>query len=105
MQTLEHKQGDTLRASVVFRNKTTQVGVDMHEKTVTVRTRGKGGIKLKGFNIAIIDANIGLFRMTATAADTKLWPVGLAEISLTIADVDGGVTSTKTIGLNILQRI
>lgn len=105
MQTISHLQGDTLRASMVFRNKTTQVGVDMNGKTVTVRSRSKNGMKLKGLNVVIVDPAIGLFRITAASADSRAWPVGLAEISLSVMDAGGSVTSIKTFGIDVLQRI
>jgi len=103
MQEIRHKQGDTLRLSVVFRDPETKDPEPMTGKTVSFSTRTRNGIPLKGASIEAINAAGGVFEIVSSASDSGSWPVGTAEADLTVTEPDGTVSSTKSFAI-IVER-
>jgi len=103
MREIRHKQGDSLRLPVVFRDPETHDPVDMSGKSVSFSTRARNGIPLKGASIEPISAEGGMFEILSDASDSGSWPVGTVEADVTVVEPDGTVSSTKSFAI-IVER-
>lgn len=102
---LSHKQGDTFRLSVVFRDPETKEPASMVGKFVNFSTRTRNGIPLKGAVISEISAEGGVYEIEASAVDSRSWPVGVAEADISVEEPDGTVSSTKSFSINIARGV
>jgi hypothetical protein len=104
MQEIPHKQGDTFRLSVTFRDPVTKEPVDMTGKEVRVSTRMRNGMPLRGISIDTLSAAGGVYEINCSAVSTKAWPVGLTEADITV--IEGGeVSSTKSFGIFVEREV
>lgn len=96
MTTYPVKRGDTFSAVCQ------RVGVDI--TSTTIRSQIRAGSWRQILTVVKTNAATGEFTLNATAADTVLWPVGLAIWDIEYTD-SGAVRSTETVNLRIVEDV
>lgn len=96
MTTATVKRGDTFSAQCQ------RVGVDI--SATTIRSQIRAGAWVQDLTVTKTNAATGDFTLSATAADSELWPVGNATWDIEYTDA-GNVRSTETVKLRIVEDI
>lgn len=90
------KRGDTFSAVCQ------RVGVDI--TSTTIRSQIRAGAWRQDLTVTKTNAATGEFTLSATAADSELWPVGAASWDIEYTDA-GEVHSTETVKLVIVEDV
>lgn len=96
MTTATVKRGDTFQAQCQ------RVGVDI--TATTIRSQIRAGSWVQELTVTKTNAATGEFTLSATATQSKLWPVGNATWDIEYTDA-GAVRSTETVKLRIVEDI
>ena len=103
MTTITHKRGDTFELSSTIEN--AGVGVDITSWTISSQARDEADAVLQTFTVTKTDAANGAFTVSATAAQTELWPIGSYQMDIEFIEGGGEVNSTETFTLSVLRDI
>ena len=96
MTTVAVKRGDTFSAQCQ------RVGVDI--TATTIRSQIRLGAWRQELAVTKTNAATGEFTLSATAAQSALWPTGNAVWDIEYADA-GAVHSTETVKLRIVEDV
>jgi len=102
MATITHKQGDTL--DWVINLTDTGSPVDITDWSVRAQIR-QGDTLIFNLTVTVVDAANGLFRLSATAAQTDTWSAGSHSCDVEFTDDSSNVFSTETFNVVILEDI
>lgn len=102
MATITHKQGDTL--DWVINLTDTGSPVDLTDWSIRAQIR-QGDTLIFNLTVTVVDAENGLFRLSATAAQTDLWAAGSHSCDVEFTDDSSNVFSTETFNVVILEDI
>lgn len=108
MSTLTQKRGDTFRLAVTYQEGTPEVPTSLTDAGVVPRAQLRNGDTLvMDFAITIEDqvATPGRFTLSASAEQTKLWPVGRLEYDIQFTADSGDVMRTPTSYILVLQAV
>lgn len=94
--TAKVKRGDTFSAVCQ------RVGVDI--TSTTIRSQIRAGTWRQDLTVTKTNAATGEFTLSATAADSELWPLGNAIWDIEYTDA-GAVHSTETVKLVIVEDV
>jgi hypothetical protein len=96
MTTVPVKRGDTFSAQCH------RVGVDI--TATTIRSQIRAGSWMQELTVTKTNAATGEFTLSATATQSKLWPIGNATWDIEYTDA-GAVRSTETVKLRIVEDV
>lgn len=96
MMTPKIKRGDTFEALCQ------RVGVDI--TATTIRSQIRAGSWVQDLLVTKTNAATGEYTLSATASQSELWPIGLAQWDIEYTDA-GNVRSTETVKLRIVEDI
>lgn len=96
MTTVPIKRGDTFSAQCQ------RVGVDI--TATTIRSQIRAGSWVQELTVTKTNAAAGEFTLSATATQSKLWPIGNATWDIEYTDA-GAVRSTETVKLRIVEDV
>lgn len=96
MTTPKIKRGDTFEALCQ------RVGVDI--TATTIRSQIRAGSWVQDLLVTKTNAATGEYTLSATASQSELWPIGLAQWDIEYTDA-GNVRSTETVKLRIVEDI
>lgn len=102
MATINHKQGDTLDWVITLTD--TGTAVDINTWSIRAQIRASDTL-IATLTVTVVDAANGLFRLSATAAQTDSWAAGSHSCDVEFTDGSGNVFSTETFVVNILEDI
>jgi hypothetical protein len=102
MATITHKQGDTL--DWVINLTDTGSPVDLTDWSIRAQIR-QGDTLIFNLTVTVVDAANGLFRLSATAAQTDTWSAGSHSCDVEFTDDSSNVFSTETFNVVILEDI
>lgn len=102
MATINHKQGDTLDWVITL----TEGGTAVDITSWTIRSQIRSGdTLLVTLTLTVVNAAIGLFRLSATAEQTDALASGSHSCDIEFTDENSIVFSTETFGVNILEDV
>lgn len=96
MTTPKIKRGDTFEALCQ------RVGVDIAATTICSQIRA--GSWVQDLLVTKTNAATGEYTLSATASQSELWPIGLAQWDIEYTDA-GNVRSTETVKLRIVEDV
>ena len=98
---IRHKRGDTFTAAVTRRDSAGAL-VDLTGYTVRSHLRNGSGALIAEFAVAHIST--GVVTISATAAQTTLWPIATLKADIEYASA-GTVQSSETIQISVAEDI
>lgn len=102
MATINHKQGDTLDWVINLTEGGTAVDITSWNIRSQIRS---GDTLLATLTLTVVNAASGLFRLSATAAETDALASGSHSCDIEFTDENSIVFSTETFGVNILEDV
>lgn len=102
MATINHKQGDTLDWVITLTD--TGTAVDITTWSIRAQIRASDTL-IATLTVTVVDAASGLFRLSATAAQTDSWAAGNHSCDIEFTDGSSNVFSTETFTVSILEDI
>lgn len=102
MATLTHKQGDTLDWVITLTENDTAVDITSWSIRAQIRS---GDTLIASLTVTVLDAAAGIFRLSATAAQTDSWSAGSHSCDIEFTDDSSVVFSTETFTVSILEDI
>lgn len=109
MESLNHKQGDTLTITGTWTD-SSGVVIDLTGYTIASQVRVVTGTTfVDDLTAAIVSAAEGSFSVSATATQTALWPITKGQYGRTYCDIQfskaGVVVSSDTFEIVVLRDI
>jgi len=103
MAAFDHKRGDTfvLNSDVASDG----VAADITNWTISSQIRDMGDTIVQSLTVTVTDAVNGRLKLSATPAQTALWPIGKMSCDIEFTDGSGIVTSTETFTINVILDI
>jgi hypothetical protein len=103
--TIGHKRGDTFRQDVVV--KINNVAVNITDWDIESMLRDVDKALLETFTVTKIAAATGQYRISATAEQTALWPIGKARMDIQYTYPSDGDfrVSSQTYDVKIIEDI
>lgn len=99
-QIINFKIGDTFSISgQLLSDAVGSPPINMTDYTLRSQIRNNGQV-VQSLAASVTDAVNGAYSLTATPAQTVLWPVGTSEMDIEFTSNTGAVTSTETIYIN-----
>lgn len=105
---IQLKQGDTLTlAGTALQDSGAAVNLTGATIRAQVRSRdGAGfGTLVQDLTVAVVSATSGTFTLSATAAQTALWPTGRLACDLELTDSGGAVVHSETVDVHVRQAV
>lgn len=102
MATINLKQGDTVDWVVTLNE--SGAAVDITSYTISAQIRN-GDTLIFTLTVTVIDAANGQFRLSATPAQSDLWPSGSHSSDIEFIDDTGNVFSTETFTVVVIEDI
>ncbi len=104
MTQIEHIRGDTLLWPVTYR---TSLGVPINITgyTITSQLRSVDGPLIESLTVVVTNAAAGEITLSATAAQTAVWPIGSARYDVRYQAPGGSVLHTQPITVGIRQPV
>jgi len=102
MATITHKQGDTLDWVITLTENGETVDISAWSIRAQIRT---GDTLIFNLTVTIVNAATGLFRLSATAAETDAWPAGSHSCDIEFTDAASIVFSTETFTAVIIEDV
>ena len=96
---IEHKRGDTFE--LVVEVTLNDDLVDLTEWEIRSQIRDSSKHLLKELDIEPVNLAEGVFRLTATPAETRLWSPGAYSCDIEFTDDGGFVISTRTFAITV----
>lgn len=102
------KQGDTLTlAGSALQDSGAALNLTGATLRAHVRSRNGGGFGavVQELTVAVVSAALGTFTLSATSAQTTLWPVGRLACDLELTDSGGSVLHSQTFDVHTLPAV
>ena len=99
---IRHKRGDTFTATVTYRDSTGTL-VDLAGYTVRCQVKNGSGVLIEALTVTHVST--GVVTISATAAQTALWPIATLKADIEYASAGGVVQSTDTFHLAVSEDI
>jgi hypothetical protein len=105
---IQLKQGDTLTlAGTALQGSGAAVNLTGSTLRAQVRPRNGGGFGavVQELTYAVVSATSGTFTLSATSAQTALWPTGRLACDLELTDSGGAVVHSETIDVHVRAAV
>lgn len=104
MQTISHKRGDTFTLGASWNVNGSLVDLSSYEIRSQVRT--PTGSLVESLLVAVADqeTNTGEFTISASAAQTRAWPLAALECDIEFV-LDDVVVSSETFGIDVVKDV
>lgn len=102
MAIITHKQGDTLEWVITLMDGEFPADISLWDIRAQVRA---GDTLIFNLTVTVVSAIMGQFRLSATAAQTDLWPAGSLSCDVEFTDADSNVFSTETFTITVLEDV
>jgi len=102
------KQGDTLTlAGTALQDSGAAVNLTGATLRAQVRTRDGGGFGavVQELAFAVVSATSGTFTLSATSAQTALWPTGRLACDLELTESGGAVVHSETVDVHVRPAV
>jgi hypothetical protein len=102
MAIITHKQGDTLEWVITLMDG--EFPADISSWVIRAQVRS-GDTLIFNLTVTVVSAIMGQFRLSATAAETDVWPAGSLSCDVEFTDTDSNVFSTETFTITVLEDV
>jgi hypothetical protein len=103
MATITHKRGDTFELTMTL--ETQGVAVDLTDFTISCQMRDQIDALIQTFTVVKTDPTNGVFTVSATDAETYLWPVANLFTDIEFIALDSTVSSSDTFSIQVTKDI